>query len=105
MILGANGAGKTTTLRAICGMVARARAASRFDGTELDRPRARADRARAGIAHVPQGRGTFADADRRGEPAARRLRAQGRRRGREDIERCYGCSRAWGSAAPSTRAR
>ena len=37
VILGANGAGKTTTLRAIC------------------------DIARAGIAHVPQGRGTFGE--------------------------------------------
>jgi len=56
-ILGANGAGKTTTLRAVCGMV-RAQgqivfAASRIDG------RATESIVRLGVAHVPEGRGTF----------------------------------------------
>ncbi len=41
-LLGANGAGKTTTLRAICNMV-----------------RSTENIVRLGIAHVPQGRGTF----------------------------------------------
>ncbi|MBN9610637.1 MAG: ABC transporter ATP-binding protein [Actinobacteria bacterium 69-20] len=57
-ILGANGAGKTTTLRAICGMVATS-GGIRFDGRSV-RGLAPARMARLGVAHVPQGRGTFA---------------------------------------------
>ena len=56
-ILGANGAGKTTTLRAICGMV-RTGGTVRFDGRDIA-GRATEDIARRGIAHVPDGRGTF----------------------------------------------
>ena len=56
-ILGANGAGKTTTLRAVCGMVKTA-GAIRFDGQRID-GRATEDIVRLGIAHVPEGRGTF----------------------------------------------
>jgi len=56
-LLGANGAGKTTTLRAISGMV-RITGAIRFGGRSLA-GRASEDIARLGIAHVPQGRGTF----------------------------------------------
>jgi branched-chain amino acid transport system ATP-binding protein len=56
-LLGANGAGKTTTLRAICGMV-RTQGAIRFDGREIQGKKTE-DVARMGIAHVPDGRGTF----------------------------------------------
>jgi branched-chain amino acid transport system ATP-binding protein len=56
-ILGANGAGKTTTLRAVCGMV-RTRGEISFAGRRID-GRATEDIARSGIAHVPDGRGTF----------------------------------------------
>jgi branched-chain amino acid transport system ATP-binding protein len=56
-LLGANGAGKTTTLRAISGMV-RTTGDIRFRGKSLA-GRAIEDIARLGIAHVPQGRGTF----------------------------------------------
>jgi branched-chain amino acid transport system ATP-binding protein len=56
-LLGANGAGKTTTLRALCGMV-RSEGEIRFDGQTIA-GRAVEDVARLGIAHVPQGRGTF----------------------------------------------
>jgi branched-chain amino acid transport system ATP-binding protein len=57
-VLGANGAGKTTSLRAISGTVRR-EGAVRFAGHPL---RAGPDHAaRAGIAHVPEGRGTFAE--------------------------------------------
>src|SRR5229473_684715 len=56
-ILGANGAGKTTTLRAVCGMVRTqgeiSFAADRIDGRKTE------EIARCGIAHVPDGRGTF----------------------------------------------
>ena len=56
-LLGANGAGKTTTLRALCGMV-RTEGEIRFGGQRIDR-RATEDIVRLGIAHVPDGRGTF----------------------------------------------
>ena len=56
-LLGANGAGKTTTLRALCGMV-RTEGEIRFAGTRID-GRATEDIVRLGIAHVPDGRGTF----------------------------------------------
>ena len=56
-ILGANGAGKTTTLRAVCGMV-RTSGEVRFDGRNIA-GRATEAIVRLGIAHVPEGRGTF----------------------------------------------
>ena len=56
-LLGANGAGKTTTLRAICGMV-RTEGAIRFAGQPITGKRTE-DIVRLGIAHVPDGRGTF----------------------------------------------
>jgi branched-chain amino acid transport system ATP-binding protein len=56
-ILGANGAGKTTTLRAICGMV-RTAGELRFAGERIA-SRATESIVRHGIAHVPEGRGTF----------------------------------------------
>jgi branched-chain amino acid transport system ATP-binding protein len=57
-VLGANGAGKTTLLRAICGQVQR-RGEILLEGKPIDRLDT-ADIARLGVAHVPQGRGTFA---------------------------------------------
>ena len=56
-LLGANGAGKTTTLRAVCGMV-RAGGRLRLAGERLD-GLATEEIARRGVAHVPDGRGTF----------------------------------------------
>jgi branched-chain amino acid transport system ATP-binding protein len=56
-LLGANGAGKTTTLRAICNMV-RSTGAIEFEGAPLA-GRSTENIVRLGIAHVPQGRGTF----------------------------------------------
>ena len=57
-VLGANGAGKTTTLRAVSGTVRRAGEIA-FAGKALrGGPEAVA---KAGIAHVPEGRGTFTD--------------------------------------------
>jgi len=57
-ILGANGAGKTTTLRAVCGMVKVTAGQITFAGARID-GRATEDLVRLGIAHVPEGRGTF----------------------------------------------
>ena len=56
-LLGANGAGKTTTLRALCGMV-KTQGRVSFAGERLD-GKATEDIVRKGIAHVPDGRGTF----------------------------------------------
>ncbi len=58
-LLGANGAGKTTTLRAVSGTV-RHTGGVVFAGRQLSRARADAV-ARAGVAHVPEGRGLFAE--------------------------------------------
>ena len=58
-VLGANGAGKTTTLRAISGTVRRD-GEVQFAGKQLGRAGPDAV-ARRGIAHVPEGRGTFAE--------------------------------------------
>ncbi len=56
-LLGANGAGKTTTLRAICGLVQTQGQLTlgdrRIDGLATE------DIVRLGVAHVPDGRGTF----------------------------------------------
>src|SRR4051812_35562007 len=56
-LLGANGAGKTTTLRAVCGMVKTA-GEIRLGGESIA-GLATEDIARRGLAHVPDGRGTF----------------------------------------------
>lgn len=59
VVLGANGAGKTTTLRALSGMIPSTGERS-FDGRSV--AKARPDQLlAAGIAHVPQGRGTIVD--------------------------------------------
>jgi branched-chain amino acid transport system ATP-binding protein len=56
-LLGANGAGKTTTLRAVSGTV-RHSGEIVFEGRQIARGKPDAV-ARAGIAHVPEGRGLF----------------------------------------------
>jgi branched-chain amino acid transport system ATP-binding protein len=56
-ILGANGAGKTTTLRAVCGSV-RASGRIQFDARRIDGQPTESI-VRLGIAHAPEGRGTF----------------------------------------------
>jgi len=56
-LLGANGAGKTTTLRALCGLIRRqgrvTLAGQRIEGMATE------EIVRLGVAHVPDGRGTF----------------------------------------------
>jgi branched-chain amino acid transport system ATP-binding protein len=58
-LLGANGAGKTTALRALCAMVKTSGTVT-FAGQSIQ-GRATEDIVRLGIAHVPDGRGTFAN--------------------------------------------
>jgi branched-chain amino acid transport system ATP-binding protein len=87
-LLGPNGAGKTTVLRALSGMV-NTSGRVEFDGASLvGRPTA--DIARRGVAHVPEGRGTFAALS---VEENLRLGAYVRNDGaatREDLQRCYG---------------
>ena len=87
-LLGANGAGKTTTLRALCAMV-RTEGEVRFAGARID-GRATEDIVRLGIAHVPDGRGTFVNLS---TEENLRLGAYVRRdKGavEQDLERVYG---------------
>jgi branched-chain amino acid transport system ATP-binding protein len=87
VILGANGAGKTTTLRALSGMVAN-KGRITFDGKDITQSKTDAI-VRMGVAHVPQGRGTFT-----GETVEENLRlgAYTRRDGdvRKDMDMVYG---------------
>jgi branched-chain amino acid transport system ATP-binding protein len=56
-LLGANGAGKTTTLRALSKMI-KVRGQIQFDGQAIE-SKSTEDIVRLGVAHVPDGRGTF----------------------------------------------
>ena len=56
-LLGANGAGKTTTLRAMCGMIQRSGTIT-LEGRDISRMHTE-DIVRIGVAHIPEGRGTF----------------------------------------------
>ena len=58
-VLGANGAGKTTLLRALCGMI-KPSGQIRLNGAAIN-GKATEDIVRLGVAHVPDGRGTFLD--------------------------------------------
>lgn len=58
-MIGANGAGKTTVMRAICGMVASTGSVT-LEGESITGMRTEKI-ARQGVAHVPEGRGTFID--------------------------------------------
>jgi branched-chain amino acid transport system ATP-binding protein len=87
-LLGANGAGKTTILRALTSMV-RTEGQIRFDGKPLE-ALATEDVVRLGIAHVPDGRGTFVhltvEENLRLGAYTRRARGEVER----DYERVYG---------------
>ena len=57
-LLGANGAGKTTTLRALCQMMVSTEGRIMLTGQRID-GRSTEQIAKAGVGHVPDGRGTF----------------------------------------------
>ena len=87
-ILGANGAGKTTTLRAICGMV-KTNGTITLGGESIS-GKSTESIAKGGVAHVPEGRGTFV---RVTTEENLRLGAFTRRDSKavaEDMERVYG---------------
>ena len=87
-LLGANGAGKTTTLRALCAMV-RTRGCVRLDGQPIE-GRATEDIVRLGVAHVPDGRGTFLDLTTEENLRLGGYARADRRALAGDIERMYG---------------
>ncbi|HVB16758.1 MAG TPA: ABC transporter ATP-binding protein [Stellaceae bacterium] len=87
-LLGANGAGKTTALRALCGTV-RTAGEIHFDGKRID-GWATEDIVRLGIAHVPDGRGTFLRVSVEENLQLGAITRRDRRAIAEDIERIYG---------------
>ncbi len=87
-LLGANGAGKTTTLRALCGMVD-TRGSVRFGGAQIEK-KATEDIVRLGIAHVPDGRGTFGHLTTEENLRVGAYVRKDRRSVEADFERIYG---------------
>jgi branched-chain amino acid transport system ATP-binding protein len=87
-LLGANGAGKTTTLRALCAMV-KTEGEVRFAGQPITR-RSTEDIARLGIAHVPDGRGTFLNLTTEENLRLGAYVRRDRRAVEADLERMYG---------------
>jgi branched-chain amino acid transport system ATP-binding protein len=87
-LLGANGAGKTTTLRALCSMV-RSSGEVLFDGQRID-GKSTEDIVRLGVAHVPDGRGTFTDLTTEENLRLGAYARRDRRSLAEDYERMYG---------------
>ncbi|PYN92116.1 MAG: ABC transporter ATP-binding protein [Candidatus Rokuibacteriota bacterium] len=86
-ILGANGAGKTTTLRAVSGMVT-TEGAVHFAGKRID-GRSPESLVRAGIAHAPEGRGTFVGLNVEENLRLGAYARRDRTRGGGDFERVY----------------
>ena len=87
-LLGANGAGKTTTLRSLSGMC-RTDGEIRFDGKPIA-GRATEDVVRLGIAHVPQGRGTFSRQTVEENLQIGAMTRRDRKAIADDVERVYG---------------
>ena len=86
-LLGANGAGKTTILRALCGMV-RTRGNIVFDGKHVA-GWSTEDIVRLGVAHVPEGRGTFVRLTVEENLQLGAMTRRGRGEIAADIERIY----------------
>jgi branched-chain amino acid transport system ATP-binding protein len=86
-LLGANGAGKTTTLRAVCGMV-KPRGSITLGGESIA-GRATEDIVRRGVAHVPDGRGTFLDLSTEENLRIGAYTRRDKAAVMEDLQRCY----------------
>ncbi len=87
VILGANGAGKTTTMRSISATVS-TKGSIRLEGAELVGRRPD-EVARLGVAHVPQGRGTFPELSVADNLDAGAYLRRDRAAVRGDVERWY----------------
>jgi branched-chain amino acid transport system ATP-binding protein len=88
-LLGANGAGKTTLLRAISGALVRSTGTIEFDGRRIDGLTTDAV-ARAGVGHVPDGRGTFGGLTVEENLMVGALSRRDRAAVRGDLQRMYG---------------
>lgn len=86
-LLGANGAGKTSTLRSLSGML-RTTGEIRFEDRVIT-GKATEDIARLGIAHVPEGRGTFVRLTVEENLQLGAITRRGRRAIADDIERIF----------------
>lgn len=87
-LLGANGAGKTSTLRAVSGMIRPAGGRIFFAGTDLAGKTA--DQVVGmGIAHVPEGRGIFANLTVLENLLLATYRRKDRRQVAEDLDRVF----------------
>jgi len=86
-LLGANGAGKTTALRAICQMV-RTSGSIVFNGEELS-GKPTESIVRRGVAHVPDGRGTFTALSVEENLRLGAITRRDRASVAEDVERMY----------------
>jgi len=86
-VLGANGAGKSTLLKALSRTV-RTRGSIVLDGIDLSSQSTEAV-ARLGVAHVPEGRGTFGRLSTEENLILGAYCRQGRRAIRDDLERAY----------------
>ncbi len=87
-LLGANGAGKTTTLRAVCNML-RSTGNIAFEGKSLT-GMSTENIVRLGIAHVPQGRGTFTNMTVEENLQLGAISRTDKQRIKDDIGRMYG---------------
>ncbi|WP_429408422.1 ABC transporter ATP-binding protein [Paraburkholderia sp. MM5482-R1] len=88
-LLGANGAGKTTTLRALCQLMVKTEGTVTFGGQRIDGFTTERI-ARAGVAHVPDGRGTFLGLTTEENLLLGASSRGGARAIASDIERMYG---------------
>ena len=87
VILGANGAGKTTTLRALCNMINTGGRVT-LNGTDITKKNT-ADIVRRGVAHAPQGRGTFPELSVNDNMLVGAYTQKSRSQTDADIERWY----------------
>jgi branched-chain amino acid transport system ATP-binding protein len=87
-LLGANGAGKTTTLRSLCAMI-KTQGEIRLNGESLAGLRTE-DIVRRGVAHVPDGRGTFLNLSTEENLRLGAYTRRDRRAVEADVERVFG---------------
>jgi branched-chain amino acid transport system ATP-binding protein len=87
-ILGANGAGKTTTLRSLCGMV-KTQGSMILAGEDIGGKATEAI-VRTGVAHVPEGRGTFVRVTTEENLQLGAYTRRNKKEVAQDIERVYG---------------